>query len=177
MLKSSSAFVQIAVVPVTPFQQNCSVIWCEKTRQAAIVDPGGDLDQVLQVIEDEKLTLSKILLTHAHLDHCAAHGELAKRFDNLPIEGPHRADLFWIELLPEQARQFGMGAAESFMPTRWLHDGDTVTVGEWYCRYAIARDTRLAMSFFSMNPARFAIVGDVIFAGSIGRTDFPRRQS
>jgi hydroxyacylglutathione hydrolase len=165
--------VQIAVVPVTPFQQNCSVIWCEKTRQAAVVDPGGDLDQVLQVIEDEKLQLVKILLTHAHLDHCAATDALSRRYNNLPIEGPHRGDQFWIDRLPEQARQFGFGVANSFVPTRWLEQGDTVTLGDITLQVKHCPGHTPGHVVFFHEPGRFAIVGDVIFSGSIGRTDFP----
>jgi hydroxyacylglutathione hydrolase len=121
--------MQIAVIPVTPFQQNCSVIWCERTRRAAIVDPGGDLDQVLSVALQKGLTLEKILLTHAHVDHAAATAELARRC-KLPIEGPHEGDQFWIDLIPEHARNYGFRYGESFVPTRWLRDGDEVTVGD-----------------------------------------------
>jgi glyoxylase-like metal-dependent hydrolase (beta-lactamase superfamily II) len=167
-----TAAMQIAVVPVTPFQQNCSVLWCERTRRAAIVDPGGDLDRVLPVLEQEGLELERILLTHAHLDHAAATAELARR-TGAPIEGPHEGDRYWIERLPQQAQMFGLGAAESFEPTRWLVDGDEVRVGE--LRLAVRHcpgHTPGHVVFFHA-PSRFAIVGDVLFAGSIGRTDFP----
>jgi glyoxylase-like metal-dependent hydrolase (beta-lactamase superfamily II) len=165
--------MKVAILPVTPFQQNCSLLIDEETRQAAIVDPGGDLDQLLKIVDDEGLTLVKILLTHAHLDHCAGTAELAKRF-KLPIEGPHEDDLFWIEQLPEQSRRFGMGAAESFTPTRWLHQGDTVTVGEVVLQVRHCPGHTPGHVIFFHEAGRFAIVGDVIFNGSIGRTDFPR---
>lgn len=165
--------MQLAVVPVTPFQQNCSVLWCERTRQAAVIDPGGDLDQVLAVVEREGLTLQKILLTHAHLDHAAATAELS-RSRNLPIEGPHRDDLFWIEGLPEQAQMFGFPPAESFTPTRWLQQGDRVQVGEVELEVLHCPGHTPGHVVFFSRDDRFAIVGDVLFAGSIGRSDFPR---
>jgi glyoxylase-like metal-dependent hydrolase (beta-lactamase superfamily II) len=164
--------MQLAVVPVTPFQQNCSVLWCERTRAAAIVDPGGDLDAVLDVVAREQLELGKILLTHAHVDHAAATAELARRFD-LPIEGPHRDDLYWIEGLPEHAAQFGFPPAQSFTPTRWLVQGDRVQLGE--CELEVLHcpgHTPGHVVYFD-RPDRLAIVGDVLFQGSIGRTDFP----
>jgi glyoxylase-like metal-dependent hydrolase (beta-lactamase superfamily II) len=165
--------MKIAVVPVTPFQQNCSVIWCERTRRGAVVDPGGDLDEVLGVADAEGLTLEKILLTHAHLDHAAGTAELARR-RGLPIEGPHEGDLFWIEQMPQQARMFGFGEGESFVPDRWLHQGDTVTVGEVTLQVRHCPGHTPGHVIFFHEPGRFAIVGDVLFAGSIGRTDFPR---
>lgn len=165
--------MQVTVIPVTPFEQNCSVLWCERTRQAAVVDPGGDLDQVLAVVQDEGLTLQKILLTHAHLDHAAATAELARR-EQLPIEGPHRDDLFWIEGLPEQAAMFGFPPAESFTPTRWLQQDDRVQVGEVELEVLHCPGHTPGHVVFFSRKDRFAIVGDVLFAGSIGRSDFPR---
>jgi glyoxylase-like metal-dependent hydrolase (beta-lactamase superfamily II) len=165
--------MQIAVVPVTPFQQNCSVIWCERTRRAAVVDPGGDLEQIEQVMQQEGLTLEKIVLTHAHIDHAGATAELARR-TGVPIEGPHEGDLFWIEQMPAQARMFGFAHGESFTPTRWLHDGDTVTVGDETLEIIHCPGHTPGHVVLFHRTGRFAIVGDVLFAGSIGRTDFPR---
>ena len=165
--------MQIAVVPVTPFQQNCSVIWCERTRRAAVVDPGGDLAQIEQVLRQEGLTLEKIVLTHAHIDHAGATAELARR-TGVPIEGPHEGDLFWIEQMPAQARMFGFDHGEAFTPTRWLHDGDTVTVGDETLEVIHCPGHTPGHIVLFHRTGRFAIVGDVLFAGSIGRTDFPQ---
>jgi glyoxylase-like metal-dependent hydrolase (beta-lactamase superfamily II) len=165
--------MQIAVVPVTPFQQNCSVIWCERTHRAAVVDPGGDLEQIEQVLREEGLTLEKIVLTHAHIDHAGATAELARR-TGVPIEGPHEGDLFWIELMPAQARMFGFDHGEAFTPTRWLHDGDTVTVGDETLEVIHCPGHTPGHVVLFHRTGRFAIVGDVLFAGSIGRTDFPQ---
>lgn len=165
--------MKVQVVPVTAFQQNCSIIWCEKTRRAAIVDPGGDLDQVLAVVARQGLTLEKILITHAHLDHAGATAELARR-ESLPIEGPHEGDLFWIEQMAAQAKMFGFPPAERFTPNRWLTQGDHVTVGELDLEVLHCPGHTPGHVVFFQRAARFAIVGDVIFAGSIGRTDFPR---
>jgi len=164
--------MQVAVVPVTPFQQNCSVLWCERTRRAAVVDPGGDLERVLPVLEQEGLQLERILLTHAHLDHAAATAELARR-TGVPVEGPHPGDRFWIEQLPEQARMFGFGVGEVFEPDRWLEQGDVVRVGELELAVLHCPGHTPGHVVFFHEPGRFAFVGDVLFAGSIGRTDFP----
>jgi hydroxyacylglutathione hydrolase len=160
------------ILPVTAFQQNCSIIWNEENRRAAVVDPGGDLDRVLAQLDKEQLTLEKILLTHAHLDHAAGTAELAK-LRNVPIEGPHEGDRFWIDGLPEATVRFGFPPAESFEPDRWLNQGDTVTVGGKTLEvFHCPGHTPGHVVFFS-RAARFAWVGDVLFAGSIGRSDFP----
>lgn len=165
--------MKLEVVPVTAFQQNCSVLWCEKTRLAAIVDPGGDLERVLKVIESNGLILEKILITHAHLDHAGATAELARRY-SVPIEGPHPGDQFWIEQMPAQAKMFGFPPCEAFVPTRWLQQGDRVTVGELEFEVRHCPGHTPGHVVFFHAASRFAIVGDVLFAGSIGRTDFPR---
>ena len=164
--------LKVFIVPVTQFQQNCSVLVCEATRNAAVIDPGGDLDRVHQVLDKAGATLQKILLTHAHIDHAGATARLAREHA-VPIEGPHRGDAFWIEQLPRQSREFGFELAESFTPDRWLEQGDQVTVGE--CVLDVLHcpgHTPGHLVFFSA-AQKFAIVGDVLFAGSIGRTDFP----
>jgi glyoxylase-like metal-dependent hydrolase (beta-lactamase superfamily II) len=161
------------IVPVTPFQQNCSILWDEATKRAAVVDPGGDLDRVLPLLQREGLTLEKILLTHGHLDHAAAAGELAA-VKGVPIEGPHPDDLFLIENLPQQARQYGFAESRSFVPDRWLDQGDQVRIGgeTLEVRHCPGHTPGHVVLFHSA--ARLAFVGDVLFAGSIGRTDFPR---
>ena len=160
-------------VPVTPFAQNCSIVWCDETMEAAVVDPGGDLPRLLAEVKRLGLTLKQIWLTHAHIDHAGGTGELARTL-GLPIVGPHPGDQFWIDGLPEQSRMFGFPAAEPFKPTRWLADGDTVTVGN--CTLAVRHcpgHTPGHVVFHSADIKR-AFVGDVLFAGSIGRTDFPQ---
>ena len=160
-------------VPVTPFAQNCSIVWCDETMEAAVIDPGGDLPRLLAEVKRLGLTLKQIWLTHAHIDHAGGTGELASTL-GLPIVGPHPGDQFWIDGLPEQSRMFGFPAAEPFKPTRWLADGDTVTAGN--CTLAVRHcpgHTPGHVVFHSADIKR-AFVGDVLFAGSIGRTDFPQ---
>lgn len=164
--------MQLMIVPVTAFAQNCSVLWCDKTRQAAVVDSGGDLERVEQVLKQQGLTLQKILLTHGHVDHAAATAELVRRHQ-VPVEGPHRADRFLIDDLPRSGRQYGFQYAESFTPTRWLAQGDTVTVGEETLQVRHCPGHTPGHVVFVHTAARFALVGDVLFQGSIGRTDFP----
>ena len=165
--------LRAVIVPVTPFVQNCSVVWCDVTGKAAVIDPGGDLDRILEVVSSNDVQLEKILLTHAHIDHAGATAELARRF-GLPIEGPHEDDLFWIEQLPQQGAMFGLGHAESFKPTRWLAQGDSVSVGDVTMEVRHCPGHTPGHVVFYEPGARLAFVGDVLFAGSIGRTDFPR---
>ncbi len=164
--------LRAVVVPVTAFAQNCSVVWCDATGRGAVIDPGGDLDRILEVVESNGVQLEKILLTHGHIDHAGATAELARRF-GLPIEGPEQGDRFWIEQLPDQSRMFGLGRAEGFEPTRWLVDGDEVTVGEVHLQVLHCPGHTPGHVVFYDPEARLAFVGDVLFAGSIGRTDFP----
>jgi glyoxylase-like metal-dependent hydrolase (beta-lactamase superfamily II) len=160
-------------VPVTPFQQNCSLVWDQDTKQAAVIDPGGDLDLLLAQVDELGLKLEQIWLTHAHIDHAGGTGELAQRL-NVPIIGPHPGDQFWIDGLPQQSVMFGFPQAQTFKPTRWLHDGDTVTLGAHTLQVRhCPGHTPGHVVFFSPELKR-AFVGDVLFAGSIGRTDFPQ---
>ena len=159
-------------LPVTPFQQNCSLVWCDQTLQAAVIDPGGDLPRIRAAAQALKLTLTQILLTHAHIDHAGGTGMLAREMQ-LPIIGPHPGDRFWIDGLAQQAQMFGFAPAEAFTPTRWLHQGDTVTVGHsTLAVFHCPGHTPGHVVFHSAEAGR-AFVGDVLFAGSIGRTDFP----
>jgi glyoxylase-like metal-dependent hydrolase (beta-lactamase superfamily II) len=163
--------LQAAIIPVTSFQQNCSLIWCTRTMRGAFVDPGGDLDRLKLALEKTGVTLEKILITHGHMDHCGQAGVLAKEM-GVPIEGPHEADRFWIARLGEDGARFGM-AGEVFEPDRWLQDGDTVTVGEVTLNVIHCPGHTPGHVVFHYPEGHFAIVGDVLFQGSIGRTDFP----
>ena len=159
-------------IPVTPFQQNCSIVWCEQTKEAAVIDPGGDLPRIEAAVQALGVDLRQIWLTHAHIDHAGGTAELARR-RGLPIVGPHPGDQFWIDGLAEQARMFGFPAAEPFAPTRWLDDGDTVTVGRETLAVRHCPGHTPGHVVFHSPGAKRAFVGDVLFAGSIGRTDFP----
>lgn len=160
-------------IPVTAFAQNCSIVWCDETMQAAVIDPGGDVDLLLAEVQRRGLVLTQIWLTHAHIDHAGGVAELAHQL-KIPVVGPHPADQFWISGLPAQGKMFGFPHAEAFTPTRWLHDGDTVSVGN--CTLKVRHcpgHTPGHVVFFAPEIGR-AFVGDVLFAGSIGRTDFPQ---
>ena len=160
-------------LPVTAFQQNCSLVWCDETLQAAVIDPGGDLDRLLAEVKRRGLTLTQIWLTHAHIDHAGGTAELASTLQ-LPIIGPHPADQFWIDGLPEQSRMFGFPPCEVFTPTRWLADGETVTVGNSTLQVRHCPGHTPGHVVFYSPEIKRAFVGDVLFAGSIGRTDFPQ---
>ncbi len=161
------------IVPVTPFQQNSSLIWCDETQRGAVIDPGGDLDRIRSAIAQAGCTLEKILITHAHIDHAGATAELAES-EGLPIEGPHKDDLFLIESLADQGARFGFAGARPFEPDRWLEDGDQVTVGNLELTVRHCPGHTPGHVVFVSEEARVAAVGDVLFQGSIGRTDFPR---
>jgi hydroxyacylglutathione hydrolase len=167
------AVLSYLTVPVTAFQQNCSLIWDEQTRQAAVIDPGGDLEELLAQLERLDLKLEQIWLTHAHIDHAGGTGELASRL-GLPIIGPHPGDQFWIDALPEQSARFGFPPALAFTPSRWLQDGDTVTLGSHTVQVRHCPGHTPGHVVFYSPELNRAFVGDVLFAGSIGRTDFPQ---
>jgi glyoxylase-like metal-dependent hydrolase (beta-lactamase superfamily II) len=166
--------LSVVVIPVTPFQQNCSLIWDDATTTGALVDPGGDIDRVLAVAAEKGVTIEKILLTHGHLDHIAGAGDVAARL-NVPIEGPHRDEAFWIDQLTQQTRVFGWPETPTPVePARWLEAGDTVTVGGLTLDVYLCPGHTPGHVVFVEPAARVAFVGDVLFAGSVGRTDFPK---
>jgi glyoxylase-like metal-dependent hydrolase (beta-lactamase superfamily II) len=160
-------------VPVTPFQQNCTVLRCAETGRGALVDPGGDIDRVLAEAARHDVELERVLLTHGHLDHAAGVAEVVRRTE-LPVEGPGREDAFWMEGMEEQARMFGLPPAESCTSDRWLEHGDTVTVGAQTLEVLHCPGHTPGHVVFFHRPSKLAIVGDVLFDGSIGRTDFPK---
>jgi hydroxyacylglutathione hydrolase len=163
--------LRAAIVPVTPLQQNCTLLWCTATMRGAFVDPGGDLDRLKAAAAQHGVTIEKILLTHGHIDHCGQAGILAAELE-VDIEGPHEADRFWIARLEDDGMRYGIGG-QPFEPARWLHDGNTVTVGELTLHVRHCPGHTPGHVVFHHAPSRLAIVGDVLFAGSIGRTDFP----
>ena len=165
--------MKVIIIPVTPFQQNCSLLCCEETGKAAVVDPGGDLDQIIDAAKESGSEIEKILVTHAHIDHVGGVAELARQL-HLPIEGPHREDKFWIDSLPGQGEMFGMSAPESFEPDRWLDQDDKVNFGNIELEVHHCPGHTPGHIIFFHPESRLAIVGDVLFKGSIGRTDFPK---
>ncbi|HUO90482.1 MAG TPA: MBL fold metallo-hydrolase [Rhizomicrobium sp.] len=165
--------IKAAILPVTPYQQNCSLVWCTRTMRGAVIDPGGDLDRIKAALRQQGVTLEKVLLTHGHLDHASGAAKLAREF-GVPVEGPHRDDKFLLDELGRNAKRPGFGDAEDCTPDRWLEDGDTVTVGEATLGVRHCPGHTPGHVVFFHAGARVAFVGDVLFAGSIGRTDFPR---
>jgi glyoxylase-like metal-dependent hydrolase (beta-lactamase superfamily II) len=165
--------IQCTIVPVTPYQQNCSIIKCTATGKAAIVDPGGDIERILAAVETMQASVEKIILTHAHLDHCAASDVLRVQLQ-VPIEGPHRDDEFWLQGLPQACEMSGFPPAQAFVPDRWLEQGDRITVGDQTLDVIHCPGHTPGHVVFLYAPQQLAWVGDVLFQGSIGRTDFPR---
>ena len=165
--------LQAFIIPVTPFQQNCSLVFDEARKIGAIVDPGGDVPSILEAIGQSGITIEKILLTHGHIDHAGGAAELREKL-GVPIEGPHTEDLFLLEGLAQTGAQYGMTDARPVTPDRWLKEGDGVTIGDLaFAVYEAPGHTPGSVVFFNADN-RFALVGDVLFKGSIGRTDFPR---
>lgn len=167
----SAPLLRAAIVPVTPLQQNCTLLWCTATLRAAVIDPGGDLPKIRAAIAQAGVTVDKIVLTHGHIDHCGEARPLAEEL-GVPIEGPHEADRFWLARLDEDGRNYGIRGVV-FEPDRWLAEGDTVTVGDLVLDVYETPGHTPGHVVFHHPESKLALVGDVLFAGSIGRTDFP----
>lgn len=169
----SAPKLQGMIIPVTPLQQNCSVLWCTETRRAVVVDPGGDIEKIMAEVNKNNLILERVLLTHAHVDHAGAAAEIAE-INNIQITGPHHDDQFWIDQIEDAGKQYGIPTARVFTPENWLEDGDCITVGRVKLDvYHCPGHTPGHVIFHNIDSS-FAAVGDVLFQGSIGRSDFPR---
>jgi hydroxyacylglutathione hydrolase len=172
LCSEAMAKLKVLLCPVTPFQQNCSIVIDDDTKMAAVVDPGGDVPQLLQAITQAGITVEKILLTHGHIDH-AGGAEALRAELQVKIEGPHKDDLFLLENLPQSGARFGMIEAQAVVPDRWLEDGDEVTVGGLAFKVITAPGHSPGSVVYFNAANRFALMGDVLFQGSIGRTDLP----
>ncbi len=161
-----------AVIPVTPFQQNCTILWDDGSKQAVVVDPGGDVDRILGAIEQTGASVERIWLTHGHLDHAGGADELRERLHGVPIEGPDQRDEFLLQGLEEQGGAYGF-TVRNVAPDRWLCEGDSVALGEHRFDVLHCPGHTPGHVVFVNQAAQFALVGDVLFQGSIGRTDFP----
>jgi hydroxyacylglutathione hydrolase len=164
--------VRTAIIPVTDFQQNCTLMWCPQTMRAVVVDPGGELPRIRRAIAEAEVTVEKIWLTHGHVDHAGAAAEFRQEL-SVPIEGPHRAEEFLLGHIAASGLKFGMFSARNVVPDRWLDDGDAVAIGA--LAFAVLHcpgHSPGSVAFFNA-AERFAIVGDVLFSGSIGRSDLP----
>jgi hydroxyacylglutathione hydrolase len=166
------AKLKVLIIPVTPFQQNCSLVFDEEAKRGAIVDPGGDVPDILKAIEQSNVKIEKILLTHGHIDHAGGAEELRENL-GVQIEGPHTDDLFLLNDLPKSGEKYGMVDSRSVVPDRWLKDGDEVTVAGLIFSILHAPGHSPGSVVFFNNENRFALMGDVLFQGSVGRTDFP----
>lgn len=165
--------MRFAIIPVTPFEQNCTLLWCEDTMEGAAIDAGGDIDRIIRAAEAKGVKLTKLLNTHGHLDHVGGVAPLAERL-KLPVEGPHADDQFWIDGMAQQAQMFGFPPTRAFTPDRWLNEGDTVQVGHVTLEVRHCPGHTPGHVVFIHHPSKTVFVGDVLFQGSIGRTDFPK---
>lgn len=161
------------IIPVTAFAQNCSLIWCEETQQAALVDPGGDAARIKQEVAQKGVKVSQILLTHGHLDHVGAAAELAAAY-GVPVIGPEKEDEFWLQGLPQQSRMFGLDECQPLTPDRWLSEGESVSVGNVTLQVLHCPGHTPGHIVFFDEASRLLVSGDVIFKGGVGRSDFPR---
>ncbi len=167
------------IIPVTHYQQNCTLLWCDETSEAVVVDPGGNIERILSALKEHKLTLVKILLTHGHLDHVGGTAALVQATQvsgapSIPIEGPHEDDMFWINILPQQAQMMGFSVPQDFQPAVFFKEGDQVSFGNLHLHIHHCPGHTPGHIIFFHKETKLALVGDVLFKGSIGRTDFPR---
>ncbi len=165
--------LQTIIIPVTAYQQNCSLLWCDQSQSAALIDPGGDIPKLIEAIEQRQLKLEQIWLTHGHLDHVGGTHALAQQF-NIPIIGPHKADAFWLEALTQQCAMFNFPPVETFIPDQWLNDGDQLTLGNENFTVIHTPGHTPGHICIAHNKTKQLWVGDVLFKRSIGRTDFPQ---
>ncbi|WP_052707030.1 MBL fold metallo-hydrolase [Teredinibacter turnerae] len=165
--------LQYRIQPVTPYQQNCSVIWCDETGSAAVIDPGGDIAAITGLLDGLDIKVEKIILTHGHLDHVGGTAELKTALE-VPVIGPHQGDGFWLAALADQARMMNFAPVTPFSPDRWLNDGDQITLGKLTLEVLHCPGHTPGHVVLFEKHSKMAFVGDVLFAGSIGRTDFPR---
>ena len=170
-MSSAEPPLRAAVIPVTPLQQNCTLLWCTTTMRGAFVDPGGDLPKLKAAAQQADVTIENILLTHGHIDHCGSAGIFAEELD-VPIEGPHEADRYWIDRLEEDGAKYGI-TGRPFEPSRWLQDGERASIGEAKFEVRHCPGHTPGHVVFHHPQSKLALVGDVLFRGSVGRWDFP----
>ena len=171
-MTNSGMPLQVAIIPVTPFQQNCSIVWCTNTMKGVVIDPGGDLDEVCKAVDETGVKVEKIALTHGHMDHAGGACELRDRL-GVTICGPHEGDLFLLETLAETGAAYGIAGARNCTSEKWLDEGDTLSFGDVSFEVHHCPGHSPGSVVYVNKPARLAFVGDVLFQGSIGRSDLP----
>lgn len=164
--------LNVQILPVTPFQQNAALLWDDVCKEAVLTDVGGEAERLLKAVETHQLKLKAIWLTHGHLDHASGVEELTT-LQPVPVLGPHQADNYWLQALPEVTASYGFPISQPFIPTRWLNEGEALKVGEHtFIVFHIPGHTPGHVVFYSQ-ANKLLIAGDVLFRESIGRTDFP----